>query len=68
VSREYLLLPANRAFIAFTLVAAFLLNLPPWGRIDWVPDFLALVLVFWNIHQPTSRARSASESPSCSGC
>lgn len=49
---EYLLLPANRAFIAFTLVAAFLLNLPPWGRIDWVPDFLALVLVFWNVHQP----------------
>ena len=52
VSNEYLLLPANRAFIAFTLVAAFLLNLPPWGRIDWMPDFLALVLVFWNIHQP----------------
>lgn len=52
VSREYLLLPANRAFIAFTLVAGFLLNLPPWGRIDWVPDFLALVLVFWNVHQP----------------
>ena len=49
---EYLLLPANRAFIAFSLVAAFLLNLPPWGRIDWVPDFLALVLVFWNVHQP----------------
>lgn len=49
---EYLLLPANRAFIAFTLVAAFLLNLPPWGRIHWVPDFLALVLVFWNVHQP----------------
>ena len=49
---EYLLLPANRAFIAFTLVAGFLLNLPPWGRIGWVPDFLALVLGFWNIHQP----------------
>ena len=49
---EYLLLPANRAFIAFSLVFAFLLNLLPWGRIGWAPDFLALVLVFWNIHQP----------------
>ena len=49
---EYLLLPANRAFIAFTLAAAFILNLMPWGRAYWVPDFLALVLVFWNIRQP----------------
>jgi rod shape-determining protein MreD len=49
---EYLLLPANRAFIAFSLVFAFILDLLPWGRIAWAPDFLALVLVFWNIHQP----------------
>lgn len=49
---EYLLLPANRAFIAFTLVMAFVLNLLPWGRTPWVPDLLALVLVFWNISQP----------------
>ena len=49
---EYLLLPANRAFIAFTLAAAFLMNLLPWGRDGWAPDFLALVLVVWNIHQP----------------
>lgn len=49
---EYLLLPANRAFIAFTLALGFVLNLLPWGRFSWMPDFLALVLVFWNIHQP----------------
>ena len=49
---EYLLLPANRAFITFTLAAAFIMNLLPWGRTPWVPDFLALVLVFWNVHQP----------------
>ncbi len=49
---EYLLLPANRAFIAFTLALGFALNVLPWGRVTWVPDFLALVLVFWNIHQP----------------
>jgi rod shape-determining protein MreD len=49
---EYLLLPANRAFIAFTIAAAFVLNILPWGRVDYVPDFLAIVLVFWSIHQP----------------
>ena len=49
---EYLLLPANRAFIAFTILVAFVLNILPWGRTYGVPDFLALVLVFWNIHQP----------------
>jgi rod shape-determining protein MreD len=52
ITREYLLLPANRAFIAFTLAAAFILNMLPWGRWIGVPDFLALVLVFWNVHQP----------------
>jgi rod shape-determining protein MreD len=49
---EYLLLPASRAFIAFTILVAFVLNILPWGRTYGVPDFLALVLVFWNIHQP----------------
>lgn len=49
---EYLLLPASRAFIAFTILAAFVLNILPWGRTYGVPDFLAIVLVFWNIHQP----------------
>jgi rod shape-determining protein MreD len=49
---EYLLLPASRAFIAFTILVAFVLNILPWGRVYGVPDFLAIVLVFWNIHQP----------------
>lgn len=49
---ETLLLPANRAFIAFTLATAFILNLLPWGRTFWIPDFLAVVLVFWNVRQP----------------
>lgn len=49
---EYLLLPASRAFITFTIVAAFLLNVLPWGRVPAVPDFLALALAFWNVHQP----------------
>jgi rod shape-determining protein MreD len=49
---EYLLLPASRAFIAATILVAFVLNILPWGRMYGVPDFLAIVLVFWNIHQP----------------
>lgn len=49
---EYLLLPASRSFIAFSILVAFVLNILPWGRTYGVPDFLAIVLVFWNIHQP----------------
>ncbi|MBN9426556.1 MAG: rod shape-determining protein MreD [Burkholderiales bacterium] len=49
---HYLLLPASRGFITFSIVCAFLLNVLPWGHAVGVPDFLALVLVFWNIHQP----------------
>ena len=49
---EHILLPVSHVFIALTLLAAFLLNLMPWGHLIWVPDFAALVLVFWTIHQP----------------
>jgi len=49
---HYILLPANPLFIALSLVAAFLLNLLPWGQWIGVPDFVALVLVFWAIHEP----------------
>lgn len=49
---DQLLLPANPLFIAFTLLAAFALNLLPFGRMPGLPDLLALVLVFWNVHQP----------------
>ncbi|ABC37965.1 rod shape-determining protein MreD [Burkholderia thailandensis] len=49
---QYILQPVNPYFIVFSLAAAFLLNLMPWGRIPGVPDFVALVLLFWNIHQP----------------
>jgi len=47
-----LLLPANPFFIWGTLVAALLANMVPVGRVPWLPDFLAVVLVFWNVHQP----------------
>lgn len=50
--RADVLLPANRGFIAFSLGAAFLLNLLPWGAGWPVPDFVAVVLVFWSLSQP----------------
>lgn len=49
---EYLLLPASRAYIALTILMATILNILPWGRDLGIPDFVALVLVFWNVHQP----------------
>ena len=51
-SGQQLLLPANPAFIWASLIAALLLNMLPLGRVPWMPDFLAVVLVFWNVHQP----------------
>ena len=52
-SGQQLLLPANPLFIWSSLVAALLLNMLPLGRVPWMPDVLALVLVFWNVHQPS---------------
>jgi rod shape-determining protein MreD len=47
-----LLLPARPLFIAFSLLLALAVNLIPLGRQPAMPDLLALVLVFWNVHQP----------------
>jgi rod shape-determining protein MreD len=47
-----LLLPANPLFVWGTLFIALMLNMLPIGRTPWMPDFLALVLVFWAVHQP----------------
>ncbi len=53
---QQLLLPANPIFIWVSLLVALLLNMLQnigfWGRAPWVPDLLALVLVFWIVHQP----------------
>lgn len=48
---HYILLPVSPVFILLSLAGAFLLNLQPLGWVG-VPDFVALVLVFWSIHQP----------------
>jgi rod shape-determining protein MreD len=49
---QYILLPVSPLFIAITLVSAFVLNLLPWGDLYGVPDFVALTLIFWSVHQP----------------
>ena len=49
---DQLLLPVNPFFIALTLLTAVLLEMLPIGRHPASPDLLALVLVFWNVHQP----------------
>lgn len=50
--QQLLLLPANPVFIWSSLLGALLLNMGVLGRSAWVPDLLALVLVFWTVHQP----------------
>ena len=49
---HYILQPVSPLFIGVSLLGAFMLNLLPWGHWVGVPDFVALVLVFWGIHQP----------------
>lgn len=48
-----LLMPANPRFIALTVVMGLLMNmllgLTGWR---WLPDILAIVVVFWNVYQP----------------
>lgn len=47
-----LLPPVKLWFIASTLLLALVLMLLPLTWKPWLPDWLALVLVFWNVHQP----------------
>jgi rod shape-determining protein MreD len=49
---DQLLLPVNPFFIGFSLLMALAFNLLPLGRQPAMPDLLAVVLVFWNVHQP----------------
>ncbi|HYP30680.1 MAG TPA: rod shape-determining protein MreD, partial [Burkholderiaceae bacterium] len=49
---DQLLLPVNPLFLWFSLFAALLFDMLPLGRVAAMPDVLAVVLVFWNVHQP----------------
>lgn len=53
---QQLLLPANPLFVWGSMLVALLgdmlLNMGMSGRASGVPDLLAVVLVFWSVHQP----------------
>lgn len=51
-SSRRILLPARNWFILLTLCLALFLNAIPFGRLPGVPDWVALVLTFWCMHQP----------------
>lgn len=49
---QQLLLPVNALFMWGSLVMALLVTMLPLGRLAWLPDLVALTLVFWSVHQP----------------
>jgi len=53
---QQLLMPVRPVFIWASLIAALALamvqNMVLWGRAAWLPDVVAVVLVFWAVHQP----------------
>lgn len=51
-SSSRILLPVRPWFVVFSLLVALLLNFLPTSAWPWVPDWVALVLVFWSIREP----------------
>ena len=53
---QQLLLPANPLFVLASLLIALLINMVSgislFGNAAWMPDVLAVVLMFWCVHQP----------------
>jgi rod shape-determining protein MreD len=51
-SSSRILLPVRPWFIGFSLLVALLLNFLPTAVWPGVPDWLALVIVFWSVREP----------------
>ncbi len=49
---QTILRPVNPLFVFASLLIALCLNLLPWGSWHWVPDWLALALLFWVSREP----------------
>ncbi len=47
-----ILLPVKRWFVYFSLIVALGLSYIPTGRLPAIPDWVALVLMFWCIRDP----------------
>ena len=54
VTPHEILLPVRPAFIAFTLIAALIINFLPWSGplLAMKPDLVALIVLYWCIQQP----------------
>jgi len=50
--RSQILLPVRASTIVASFVLALFLNFLPWRDLRLVPDFVALVLIFWCVRQP----------------
>jgi rod shape-determining protein MreD len=49
---QHLLLPVRVSTIVASFAAALVLGFLPWQDLRYVPDFVALTLAFWCVHQP----------------
>jgi rod shape-determining protein MreD len=49
---QTILRPVNPLFVFASLLIALCMNLLPWGSWHWVPDWLALTLLFWVSREP----------------
>ena len=49
---QHILRPVRASTILLSFLAALVLNFLPWKDLRLVPDFVALVLVFWCVRQP----------------
>jgi rod shape-determining protein MreD len=51
-SHQHILRPVRISTIVLSFVGALLLDFLPWTDLRLVPDFVAMVIAFWCIHQP----------------
>lgn len=49
---EHILRPVRVRTIVASFAIALLADYLPWPNVSYVPDFVALVLAFWCVHQP----------------
>ena len=49
---QVILRPANPLFVWASLLVALCLNLLPLGSYYWLPDWLALAIMFWSCREP----------------
>jgi len=49
---QHILLPVRVSTIVASFAIALLLNFLPWPNLALTPDFVALTLAFWCVHQP----------------